>query len=260
VTKPAAAIVGIVGVGWLGLPVARRLATRFKLWGTCRTPEKADGLSPLFETVIVFDSLGDRPSQLNQAPPTSTLLITIPPGGNTQYAEHIVRIVDQVGPEHGVVFTSSVSVYGDRQGQVDEQSVCEPTSESGKMILAAEERLRQEHPGRLVLLRLGGLLGEDRHPVTHMAGRKRPGSGNEPVNLVQRSDAVEACVRAVTDSRVEGVFNIVSPHHPTRQHFYTAAALARGLAAPLFTDSDTTDADGKIVNSTRNLLSSYREL
>ena len=59
------------------------------------------------------------------------------------------------------------------------------------------------------------------------------------VNFIHQIDAVNGIFKLLTASEVEGVFNLVSPHHPKRKDYYLEMAKKYSLPAPKFNEQDS---------------------
>lgn len=247
---------GIVGLGWLGGALATKMHGQFKTWGTTRSASRAAQLKDSFVTSLVYSSTDDLLRSLKISPSTSHLVLTLPPSVGSEkqsYAQCLSEVVKKITPSDLVVLTSSISVYGETQGQVNEDSPCVPSSDSGSAILAAESVVQNLDCRRKVILRLAGLIGPDRHPIGHLSGRKQRTNGSEPINLIHKSDVLFALEKSLVDESVNGVYNVVSPDHRTKQDFYSLAAQDAGLLPPLYDVSSKERVD-KRVTSHRDLF------
>ena len=251
--------VGILGCGWLGTPLATSLLEAgYGIRGTTTDVEK---LVPLEELgVVPFRILltekgveGPLPLFLEGL---DTLRGNIPPGLRKQpEADFLskIRILDRALTEAGtarLLFVSSTAVFSDAQGAVVEQTPPEPGTRSGRQQLQAENLLLQNPSRKTMVLRLGGLMGPDRHPVTHLSGREIPSGGNQRVNLIRMGDALGALRHLIANPRSSGIYHGVYPAHPTRRDFYTSEARLMRLDPPRFMDP-AGPAAGKTVRSTR---------
>jgi nucleoside-diphosphate-sugar epimerase len=142
-------------------------------------------------------------------------------------------------PPKRVVFTSTTSVYGQTSGEwVDETSICEPRSESGKAHLEAEKLLLDwaHDPQKIAtILRLSGLYGPER------VIRRQAIEAGEPIacrpdswlNLVHGDDAAIACVHAL-GAETSGIYCISDDRPVTRRSYYETLARLLGAPAPKF--------------------------
>ena len=146
-----------------------------------------------------------------------------------------------------VLFVSSTSVYGDANNLITEETIPNPDTESGKQLLNAEKLLQENPNFATTILRFGGLIGEDRHPVKFLAGKENLENPDAPVNLIHKKDCIAIIEEIINQSKWNEVFNAVAPFHPTREEYYTKKAIERGLIEPKF-NSEKSDIK-KIISS-----------
>ncbi|UWX55254.1 hypothetical protein NYZ99_01135 [Maribacter litopenaei] len=78
---------------------------------------------------------------------------------------------------NNILFVSSTSVYGENQGEVNEETIPIPSSEAGKQLLETEKLIRENSHVESTIIRFAGLIGPDRHPVNMLSGRTQPYRG-----------------------------------------------------------------------------------
>jgi nucleoside-diphosphate-sugar epimerase len=184
------------------------------------------------------------------------LVLNIPPGLRSDPgADFAARIrmlephMKAAGTPH-LIFVSSTSVYGEAQGTVSESDLPEPDSETGRHLLQAESFVLSNTTRTNQVLRPGGLLGPDRHPVLTLSGRTLTSGGDSRVNLVRLGDLLEILERLVTQRLPAGIYNAVYPEHPLKREYYSREASAFGLPAPSYAQPGQV-REGKIVRSRR---------
>ena len=193
-------VIGVIGCGWLGLPLALRLKEQgYTVKGTTTSGDKMDALSksgiqPYLIQISETDIEGDIADFFKD---TDILVINIPPGLRGKGPkENYVRKIELLTKEielstvSKVLFVSSTSVYGDHQGEVDEETQPVPTSESGKQLLKTEKLIRDNIHFESTIIRFAGLIGPDRHPVTMLSGRTNLSGGKAPINLIHLDDCL----------------------------------------------------------------------
>jgi nucleoside-diphosphate-sugar epimerase len=229
--------IAVIGYGWLGLPLANKLlALGHHVVGTSTTEQKVEelrarGISahqlqlPMKETSEAF---------LTDLQSVDWLVLTIPPSSIREaYAEELVQVVRLIPSTAHVIFTSSTSVYDDINQAVDESSLAVGNSPRGKTVYLAEQALQKELKHRVTVLRLGGLFGENRHPVKFMVGRE-VSEGLSPVNVAHLNTCIRAICAVIAKQVVGEIINICEEEHPTKKDFYTKAAHELGLTPPKF--------------------------
>ena len=234
-----------MGCGWLGLPLAAELTKKgYHVIGTTSRPERLPLLGKEGIEAVLYRADSDPIDVLEPLLAASQIMITIPPLRNNPqfgYAKMVESWVSYFENRcNRLVFTSSISVYGEASGTVDETSLLLPTTAVAQQLVAAEQAVLQAKGTEGVVLRLGGLMGADRHPITHLSGRQAVPNPDAPINLVHQLDLIAAITLLMErplGSMPRQVYNLVSPHHPTREVYYTQQAQQRALPLPHFDHS-----------------------
>jgi len=251
--------ISILGCGWLGLPLAKTLAANgFNIKGSTTSQSKIEilagsGIEPFLLKVEAESIDGAITDFLSTA---STLIIDFPPKSKTDGSSYLAKIenliphLEQSGIKF-VLFVSSTSVYGDGSGLATEEMAVTPTTESGRQVLEAENILLSNTHFETTVLRFGGLIGDERHPVYHLSGKENLENPDNPINLIHREDCLSIILKIIEHKIWGEVFNAVAPYHPSRYQYYTEKARSLGLPEPHF--SNKSQQSGKIV-STGKLL------
>ena len=134
--------IGIIGCGWLGLPLAKEfVSNNYKVKGSTTTKEKLEILKnegiDAYLIDVAENSISDSfESFLYEL---DILIVNIPPkirkDANSNYSEKIKELVKQANKVKNILFISSTSVYGSMQGKIDSNTIALPDSENGKEIL-----------------------------------------------------------------------------------------------------------------------------
>lgn len=206
---------GIVGLGWLGARLSAYLQENDqRTWGTHR----AD-----------FDFRNDS----LPTTPCDVLFLNTPPLSDLSPQIFCEKLRPTTAKR--ILFISSTSVLGMNCGVVTEESTPSPDTASARWLLEVETLLRKNFYDRLTVIRPGGLIGGERHPVKHLAGRVDISGGNEKVNLIHREDLVQIITKV---PHGVPVVNAVADHHPRKDEYYCAWAQKLALSAPGFKDSE----------------------
>lgn len=238
-----------MGCGWLGLPLAKSLiAEGYTINGSTTVKEKlpildSAGINAFTISISETKVNGDIFNFLN---PCDVVIINVPPGlrgggAKTSYVDKIQRLLSHVKEStvKKVIFVSSTSVYGDEQGEVTEETTPIPTTESGKQLLESEQLFRVTTEFKSTVIRFGGLIGPDRHPITMLAGRENLKNGNAPVNLIHLYDCILVIKQILKEEKWDEVFNVVYPYHPSKAEYYEKKAQERGLEPPKYQASQS---------------------
>lgn len=245
--------VGILGCGWLGLPLARTLVENNWLVKGSTTSQKRmillqeNGVDPYLIALGDTQIDGQIEAFLNKL---DVLIIAIPPKvATSDFTKKIQLLIPELEKSEikNIIFISSTSVYDDLPNRVTEQTQTRPTSASGKQLVLAEQLL-QTHPDfKTTVIRFGGLIGDDRNPVTFLSGRKNIENPDAPINLIHQKDCIGIILKIIEQEQYGNIFNAVAPFHPTRKSYYTNQAMALNLPLPEFAAHG--NAGGKTVSS-----------
>lgn len=255
--------IGIVGLGWLGLPLAKDLfETGFEITGTVTSEKKKATLAPLKIpiSVIEFSANKVRGEWETFIALLDVLVITLPPSGKgtiiTEYPTKIGLLLKEISPQLKLVFISSTSVYGDTELDqiVTEESDLNPMTESAKALISAEQLITSSFNNNATIVRFAGLYGPNRHPGRFLSTNKIYANPNARINLIHQYDCIQLIKAIIIKNAFGTIYNGCSNFHPTREVFYTKAAQYLLIPPPKF---DTTKKSrGKIVSNEKayNLL------
>ncbi|PLC59587.1 NAD-dependent epimerase/dehydratase family protein [Photobacterium carnosum] len=253
--------VSICGCGWLGLPLALSLKSQaIEVWGSKTTIEGANVLQQqgINSCLLTLPLIGDIDPAIVQFLTTDVLIIAIPPGRkNLDPQDHIEKVMSlataakKAGCQR-IIFISTTSVYDPLQGEVLETTPVNPSSASGQLHYALEQQLRQQWQQQLTVLRLSGLIGPQRHPVTFLSGRQQLSAAKQPVNLVHLDDCIGVITAIITQHPSMPIMHLAASTHPTREQYYTAMAIKLQLPLPEFGNDDN-GINGKEINSNQTI-------
>lgn len=249
--------IAILGLGWLGLPLAKALYEKgYEITGSTTSSEKLMQLlqSRLSVRIIKISKKTIEGNWKNFLKDADTLIINIPPGKKQNnvlnYPDQIEQITQRCEKDLNVIFVSSTSVYGDHKDPVNENSSTHPSTDSGKSLLAAENIIRNYFGENATIIRFAGLFGENRHPGRFLKPGKRISNPNGRINLIHLEDCIQL-VTAVLEKQCFGeTINGCSDEHPLRSDFYKKAAFALSLDTPEF--DPNAPITGKIVDNKKS--------
>lgn len=249
--------ISILGCGWLGFPLAKSLIEKgFIIKGSTTTPSKIEILRKA-EIQPFLISLGAKvEGEMDEfLKDSEVLIVDIPPKLRGYLSESFITKMEAFIPYiekstvKKVLFISSTSVYADDDSVVTEKIVPLPESESGMQILEVEKLLSKNTSFQTTIIRFGGLIGEDRHPVYFLAGRENLENPDVPINLIHRDDCIQIIEQIIEKEIWNETFNAAAPFHPSRKNYYTDMAMKLKLDLPKF--NTTQKSHGKTVDSTK---------
>lgn len=230
----------IVGCGYVGTRLARRLLEKFDVSAVVRSQERARALSKEGVQAVTLDldrvRLGAHvPERLDQA---ATFYLA-PPSQQGESDLRLDRFFQLATvPPASFVYMSTTGVYGDTKGEVvDESSPIAPATERARRRVSAEEMTRvwcTERRVRRVVLRVPGIYGPGRLPLERLRAREPAVHPDEAgiSNRIHVDDLVEACVAAVTNPEARGVYNVTDGNSISATGFLDRVAHLAHLPAP----------------------------
>lgn len=255
--------ISILGCGWLGLPLAKAFISKgSRVKGSTTSVEKLTFLKD-FEIESFLISLsanaieGDIHSFLEDS---EVLIIDIPPKLRGENKEDFIGKINMLIPfiekqkVKKVLFISSTSVYADGNEVITETSPAHPDTESGRQLLEVERLLLNNPNFETTVLRFGGLIGEDRHPVKFLSGRENIKNPKAPINLIHQVDCIGIILKILETNCWGETFNAVAPYHPTKEAYYTHKATAMNLALPQFTSNSLSVGKTVLSNKIEQVL------
>ncbi|WP_121666904.1 NAD(P)H-binding protein [Mesonia aquimarina] len=254
--------IGILGCGWLGFPLAKKLiGESYNVHGSTTSAEKVTDLAEEkinpFLIELTEEKVEGKIEEFLED--VKILIIDIPPGLRKDPSSNFTKKINllihfvEKSTVKKVIFVSSTSVFKDEFPfpTYSEKSKANGTSNSARQLIAVEQELLQHTAFSTTIIRFGGLIGEKRHPVKFLAGREKLSNGKAPINLIHQQDSIDlivACINKVTNAKIlHGVF----PYHPSKEEYYTQKAKKLNLIPPHFSRSKK--ATGKIISAEESL-------
>lgn len=238
--------IAIVGLGWLGWPLAKYLRTvGYRVAGSVTSESKALSLRHESSDISVFVWNANGKEIIPDALFSETMVITLPPGKVEHYTDTVTNLAT-AAKAHDVqhlIFISSTSVYGGSE-VCDETSKLQPETAQAQKIVTAEAAIQSAGIPIWHILRPSGLFGPDRFPARSMSGKSYDAGGRK-VNLVHQQDVIEA-IHALLNETQSDIFNLSAPSHPSRAEFYLTACQLMDITPPVFTDMS---GDGKVIQA-----------
>jgi nucleoside-diphosphate-sugar epimerase len=230
--RPTFENIAVLGCGYVGSALADYWEDRGHcITGTTTSRERVASLSAAISKVVLMrgDNVMAVQSLLQGQ---NTLVVSVAPTGFQEAeeaayektylttAKNLAEVLKQSPHLTQVVYLSSCSVYGDRQGDwVDETSSVNPLDYKSQIIHESEKIILQaasEHQ-KVCVLRLGGIYGPGRELVSMfggLAGMTIPGKGDRFINWVHRDDIIGA-VDFIRLNELRGTYNLVDDSQMT---------------------------------------------
>lgn len=227
--------VSIIGLGWLGLPLAKRLmASGVSVVGSSSQLASCQRLQD--QGLDCHHWHSQAMARLPSALCTDTVILTLPPSRCPDYLRVLANLLQQLVQAgcQRLIYIGSTAIYG-VSAIGDESQPTKTDSPRGERMAEAEALVMNSGIPDWCLIRAAGLIGPQRHPGDFIAGRDG-GDGLAPVNLVHGEDVI-GIVLAVLQQQAWGqIFNACAPTHPTRREFYRRACQLMGREPPCFSE------------------------
>ncbi|PZD78463.1 SDR family NAD(P)-dependent oxidoreductase [Mesonia sp. K7] len=248
--------VAILGCGWLGFPLARELKDLgYSINGSTTSDHKIKTLKDFGINSFLIKLFEERikGDMANFLKDVNVLILNFPPNYRENPNQEFIKIINNLSheiakqPNIYVVYVSTISVFRKTHPITKYNEEHEPYSEFSKtQQLIEAEKIILRLKNKSSILRLGGLIGEDRHPIKYIAGREKLQNANTPINLIHQNDAIDI-IKKLVAQKVRGIFHGVYPKHTSHQEYYSKIAEERGFSIPNY-EKDK-DKIGKIIES-----------
>ncbi len=224
--RPLSENIGILGCGYVGSALADYWQEQGHfVTGTTTSWERVASLAEVVSQVFLMKG-DDADAVQSLVRGQDTLVVSVAPTGSQvadegtyertylATARNLVQALNQAPRVKQIIYLSSCSIYGDRQGQwVDETDSIFPSEPRSQIISEAEQILLQaaSENQRVCILRLGGIYGPGRELVRifgGLAGMTLPGKGDRFINWIHRDDIVGA-IEFARLNELEGIYNLV---------------------------------------------------
>nr|WP_294898375.1 SDR family NAD(P)-dependent oxidoreductase [uncultured Pedobacter sp.] len=225
--------IAIIGCGWLGLPLAKKLLKdEYSINGSTTSVHKLgvleqNGIVPYLIQLGTADTINGIKDFLA----VDLLIINIPPGRHDGSGELYLAKLQYLRNEillssvKKVIFISSTSVYSENNGIHTEESNSFGDTATAKRMLAAENIFSSLNNRATTIIRMAGLIGPDRHPGRFFASKSDIPNGLAPMNLIHLDDCIGVISKVIEDDLWNEIFNGATPSHPTKMEFYDMATM-----------------------------------
>lgn len=257
--------VSIVGCGWLGQALAKSLMTEniavLASYQSESTLAKLEQLAiPATKLILPIEGVNENIESiiLNKSVDKAlfnndVLVIAIPPQlkkGKIDYPKKIQQLVTlaEAGTIKKIILLNSTAIYNGLAGDLNEEANLDFNAEKVEVLQAAEQ-VAKTFSKQVIILRLAGLVGPNRHPGKFLQSDRLFKNASAQVNLVHQTDVVNIIMRLinVSSESTDDIYNVVSATNSDRKQYYQAAAKAKGLSEPKFEQEECRHEGKKIV-------------
>lgn len=233
--------IGILGCGWLGLPLAKSFVDiNLVVNGSTTSKDKFSILKESLVEPFLINLSNVQEDICESFFKVDLLVICVAPGKNSNedsYHLNLSKIIPFVSQSTLVIFISSTSVYHANNKEVREEDVISWPQSASPKIGKAEDLIKRSFNNYLIL-RCGGLTGYDRMLAKYFAGKTNLLEGNCPINLIHRDDVIAIIHFLVGNNIKNEVINICAPGHPIKCDYYTSLCKRFGMNIPTFLPDD----------------------
>ena len=242
--------IGIIGCGWLGLPLAELLLKKnYLVKGSTTSKEKLQKLEnyKIDSYLLEINDRGIKGKIGSFLDELDVLIINIPPKSkvfpNNKYSKKIKSLAKEIKKKSldKIIFISSSSVYGSNQGKIDYNTKPLPDSKNGLEILESEKIITKNK--KCTVIRFGGLIGKNRHPVYSLIKKSKISDPNAPINLIHLEDCIQIIYSVIKNEKWGETYLGVSPYHPKKIDYYNDKCKSLGLKEIHFSNDNTTNKE-----------------
>lgn len=207
---------GIIGCGWLGLRLAKHFANAYQIHTTTTSIIKKETLlaNGFDVTTIAFS---DQEINTNHTTwdcllELEALIITVPFSKQmelVQLKNRFENISNFIGGFNKPIFLiSSTGIYPDVNVEINEHTFMDDELHAN---LIGVENLMREKFTQINVLRLGGIMGDDRY-----LSKYNVSNTEQPVNHVHYQDVGYVIEKMLTQNCAAKTYNVVAPLHPSK--------------------------------------------
>jgi len=243
--------VSILGCGWLGFPLATNLINEgWTVKGSTTSTSKLKKLNAagIIAYKIELEEnqiIGDIQEFLNGS---ELLIINIPPGlrkdPESDYVAKLEFLIEAIEPTSvlRVIYVSSTGVFKDHESIPTYTEHYKFTSQEQEQsqLIQAEDLISKEKSFTTTIIRFGGLIGKDRHPVKYLAGKTNLKNKDAPVNLIHLNNCILMISEIISQQKFGMVFHGVEDVQLSKEEYYTLRAKEMNLSSPEFDNSELT--------------------
>jgi nucleoside-diphosphate-sugar epimerase len=227
--------IAVLGCGWLGLPLAKNFVELGNaVIGTTTSSAKLPALKEAGIVPKVWN-LGENFIE-ESLKSIDVLILNIPPSKTNKtasYSDSLVAFCNGLEPSTKVIFISTTGVYPNDISSANTTISFDEMDQSKETVLS-EIKLTRKLNDNLTILRLAGLIGPNRHPITSLSKKGLVKNSETPLNLIHLDDAIGLIHKIINEKYWGKIINGCYPENPTKKEYYTKAAHFFKLPPPNF--------------------------
>ncbi|MBZ9787297.1 short-chain dehydrogenase [Psychroflexus sp. CAK57W] len=240
--------ISILGCGWLGLPLAKHLIQNgWEVKGSTTSSEKMKNLEAegvqAYNIELQEDRLIGNISGFLEG--SELLIIAIPPGlrrhPHSDFVSKLERFTTSISDSKvkNIIYVSSSAVFKDHESypSFTEHYRFTPGEVEESQLIQAEQLLLNLNEVKTSVIRFGGLVGKERHPVNYLSGKTGIKNPEAPVNLIHLEHCILLISEIIQQKKLGKVFHGVEEIQLSKEKFYTRKAKEFNLPAPEFDHS-----------------------
>ncbi len=232
--------ISILGCGWLGLPLASKLASDgYIVSGSTTSISKLDKLKSEDVTPFLID-ISNLDDNISGFLNSEILIIAITSKKINDYKK-LLQLIERSQIKK-VIFVSSTSVY-----ENSNQIITEESSTKNTQLLHIEKLFIENKKIKTTIIRFGGLFGYNRIPGNFIPLNKKMENPEGFVNLIHRDDCIRIIEQLILKNVWDTTLNACADSHPKRRDFYTKENIKLGNKNTLFNENSMNEY--KIISS-----------
>ncbi|MBN3521584.1 NAD(P)H-binding protein [Algoriphagus lutimaris] len=257
--------VGIIGLGWTGLPLAQYLKSKsWEVIGSTTTDQKKQELEQKGLKVVTL-KMNPHPEGkgFQKLFQSEYLVINIPPRSRVQSSDfyleqlkYLKSMINQAGSKK-VLFVSSTGIYpsAPRAKAYDESFLLTRENTGNPTLWDAEQMITNSADFDLTILRFGGLMGEERVPGKYFSGKEQV-KGHTRVNYIHQDDAVRMIAWILENDLWDEIYNGVAPIHSVKKEIFEKNAKDLKMPPPLSYEPSQTGED-RLIDSEKIIKTGF---
>jgi nucleoside-diphosphate-sugar epimerase len=241
--------ISIIGCGWLGLDLAKTLFKKnYSVLGTTTSEKKINELISIgIDAQLLTIKKG---KVINYSAPnifqSKTIIITLPFKRSfnppTIYKDQLTTLLKTIkknnkNSDPNIIFTSSTSIYPKYISEVTESTPLNNLNPRQHSLLNVENTIKS-FTKNYVILRLGGLFGDNRKIGMFLKNKTILENANSPVNLIHKKDVINIISKIISSKITSITLNCACNHHPSKKELYEFHSKKFNTPIPKFITSN----------------------